>query len=116
MASLTVREFMTKVAEDGAFRKQVGITETMTISEFRAKAAAAGHDYTEAELISESRSLSDAELDGVAGGVATDAHALRAVADPGGEAQIRATGGDLMIRATGGDLMIRAGQTGQIKQ
>ncbi|MBI2893572.1 MAG: Nif11-like leader peptide family natural product precursor [Deltaproteobacteria bacterium] len=108
MGSLTVRQFVSKIAEDAAFRKQLGITEQMPLAEFRAKAAAAGYDYSEAELLAEARSLSDADLDGVSGGVASDAHALRAVQD-GADGQLRQQGEPvILIRPNSGEVLRRA--------
>lgn len=70
---MNANEFMRKVAEDEAFRNQIGANSDMTLEEFQGKAAAAGYNFSEADLMGAigqvgSAALTDEELDSVAGG------------------------------------------------
>lgn len=68
MGKISANEFVKKVAEDAAFRKELGITEEMGLSDFRVRAAAAGYDYSETDLVAATKQLSDEDLDAAAGG------------------------------------------------
>lgn len=69
MASMTAREFVKKAASDAEFRRSLGIVDGMSLSQLQEAAAAAGHQFPEAELrAATARELSDADLDSVSGG------------------------------------------------
>lgn len=44
MGKISAQEFLKKVAEDAAFRKELGITEEMDRTQLQAKVAASDHD------------------------------------------------------------------------
>jgi hypothetical protein len=72
MGKISAQEFLKKVAEDAAFRKELGITEEMDRTQLQAKVAASDHDCPEAERKAASEEPQDPDLDAVAGGMAPE--------------------------------------------
>ncbi|HEX2913316.1 MAG TPA: Nif11-like leader peptide family RiPP precursor [Chloroflexia bacterium] len=73
MSNMSASQFIHRLGEDPNLRSQLGITPTMPLDEFQAKAAAGGYNYTSEEILAAAEAqqdsdLSDAALNKVTGG------------------------------------------------